>query len=437
MRRYPPSLTLTPFDTLDAVVDVPGSKSLTNRALVVAALAEGTSVLEGALLADDSEVMVRALRVLGIEIGRDGTSFTVHGCGGRIPASEADLDLRLSGTSIRFLTALCALGSGRYRLDGNERMRQRPIGDLLTALAGLGAEVRTEFDNGCPPLIVEGAGLRGGRTRIAGGRSSQYLSALLMAAPYAGSEVEIEVDGELLSKPFIDMTLALMRDFGIEVERSGYRHFRVAPGRYRARGYRIEGDAMAAGYFWGAAAVTGGRVQVRNLGSNSVQGDRRLAEVLAEMGCAVHWTPDSCTLQGPTGGRLRGGSFDLNDMPDQAQTLAVIGLFADAPLRIDNVWNMRIKETDRLAAMATELRRFGVEVIEDESALTVHPLQTLPGPVEIETYHDHRMAMAFAVAGARLPGVTLLDPGCVAKTYPDFFADWAALRSGEPSGTAR
>ena len=434
---YPPRLTLAPFDHLDAALDVPGSKSLTNRALVVAALAEGTSMLTGALVADDSEVMVAALRRLGIEVEVNGDDFTVHGRGGEIPATAAELDLRLSGTSIRFLTALTALGRGRYRLDGNERMRQRPIQDLLTALAQLGATADTELESGCPPLIVEASGLRGGATSVAGDRSSQYLSALLMVAPYAEGPVGITVLGELQSKPFIDMTLALMDEFGVEVERDGYAHFSISPSRYRARKYRVEGDAMAAGYFWAAAAVTGGRVLVRNLGSSSVQGDRRLADVLASMGCSVTWNRDSCLLEGPADGRLRGGTFDLNDMPDQAQTLAVAALFADAPLRIENVWNMRIKETDRLTAMAGELRKFGTRVTEERDALTVHPLERRPGPVEVETYDDHRMAMAFAVAGARLPGVTLLDPGCVAKTYPGFFDDWAALRSGEPSGTTR
>jgi 3-phosphoshikimate 1-carboxyvinyltransferase len=433
---YPPRLTLTPFATLDAALDVPGSKSLTNRALILAALAEGTSTLTGGLIADDSEVMVRALRQLGIGVEVDGTSYTVAGRGGEIPAAGADLDLKLSGTSIRFLTAVTALGRGRFVLDGNARMRERPIQDLLNALTPLGARLGTLYETGCPPVVVEASGLVGGTTRVAGDSSSQYLSALLMVAPYAEGPVEIEVVGELLSKPFLDMTLALMADFGVEVAREGYTHFRVEPGRYRALSYRIEGDAMAAGYFWAAAAVTGGTVRIGNVGSDSVQGDRRLADVLAAMGCEVRWGAHETRVTGPSDGRLRGGTFDLNDMPDQAQTLAVVALFADAAVRIENIWNLRIKETDRLSAMATELQKFGVRAIEERDALTVVPLEQSPGPVEVATYDDHRMAMAFAVAGARLDGVTLLDPGCVAKTYPRFFEDWQGLRDAETSSSS-
>ncbi len=427
--HYPSSLEIVPFSELDARHRVPGSKSLTNRALVIAALAEGTSILEGGLVADDAEVLIQALNRLGLQVDVSGTTFTVHGRGGAILVAQADLDLRLSGTSIRFLTALVALGRGDFRLDGNDRMRQRPIQDLLEALRQLGVRLNTEFETGCPPVMVAADGLRGGRTTIAGDRSSQYLSALLMVAPYADGPVDISIAGELQSKPFIDMTEATMAAFGVGLERDGYRRFRVEPSRYRATRYRVEGDAMAAGYFWAAAAVTGGRVVVVNVSSASVQGDRRLADVLAEMGCEVRWEEDRCEVRGPSAGRLRGGTFDLNDMPDQAQTLAVVGLFADGPVRIENVWNMRIKETDRLAALAAELRKFGARVVEEESAITVHPAAAPSGRIEIDTYGDHRMAMAFAVAGARLPGVVIRDPGCVAKTYPAFFDDWHGLRA--------
>ena len=418
---YPSVLTVAPTASVDTELAVPGSKSLTNRALMVAALARGRSQLRGGLIAEDSEVMIRALRQLGIPVEVEGTTFRVAGQGGAVPAAEAELDLRLSGTSIRFLTALVALGRGRYRLDGNERMRQRPIQDLLSALEPLGVRAETEFETGSPPLVIEAGGLRGGQTSIAGDRSSQYLSALLMAAPYADAPVTLHVSGDLQSKPFIDMTLRLMADFGVNVERDAYTSFHVRPAHYEARDYLIEGDAMAAGYFWGAAAVTGGRVRVSNVGSASVQGDKRLAEVLGAMGCQVTWTPESCEVVGPAGGRLRGGTFDLNDMPDQAQTLAVVALFADEPVRINNVWNMRIKETDRLAALHTELRKFGVRVQEGDDFIVVHPLEEPPAPLTVDTYDDHRMAMAFALAGLRLPGVSLDNPACVAKTFPDFF----------------
>lgn len=425
--RYPAALEISPKPPVDADLTVPGSKSLTNRALVVAALADGISVLTGALVAEDSEVMVAALRQLGIPVEAEGTTFTVHGQGGRIPVAEADLDLRLSGTSMRFLTALVALGHGRYRLDGNARMRQRPIQDLLNALQSLGVKADAELGTGCPPVCVEAQGLRGGATHIAGDSSSQYLSALLMAAPRAESPVNLTVKGTLQSKPFVDMTLELMADFGVSVKRHGYACFEVTPIPYRARRYQVEGDAMAGGYFWAAAAITGGRVKVTNVGASSRQGDRRLAEVLGAMGCQVRWTENTCEVTAPTGS-LRGGTFDLNDMPDQAQTLAALSLFADAPVRIENVWNLRIKETDRLRALATELRKFGGQVEEGRDSIVVHPLEHfLDSPIAIETYGDHRMAMALALVGLRIPGVRILDPGCVAKTFPAFFERLAAL----------
>ena len=343
-RHYPDTLAVRPKTDVRASLHVPGSKSLTNRALTVAALAEGTSSLSGGLVAEDSEVMARALLTLGVPVDRDGTTFTVRGQGGRIPAPEADLDLRLSGTSIRFLTALVALGRGRYRLDGSARMRERPIQDLVSALRALGANAETEFETGCPPLVVEAKGLEGGVADVAGDRSSQYLSALLMAAPYAAAPVTLLVRGELQSKPFTDMTVALMEDFGVGVAREGYKSFTINPSRYEARDYAVEGDAMAAGYFWAAAAIAGGSVRVENVGRDSLQGDRRLADVLGEMGCEVTWDAASCEVTSPPDGVLRGGTFDLNDMPDQAQTLAVVALFADRAVRIENVWNMRIKE---------------------------------------------------------------------------------------------
>jgi 3-phosphoshikimate 1-carboxyvinyltransferase len=419
MTPYPPSITITPKAEIDTTLAVPGSKSLTNRAFVVAALADGISILRGGLIAEDSEVMMKALNRLGLTVEENGTTFTVHGQGGKIPKSQAELDLRLSGTSIRFLTAMVALGQGKYKLDGNERMRQRPIQDLLGSLEKLGVKLGTEFETGCPPVIVEANGMKGGVTSVAGDRSSQFLSGLLMAAPYAKDSVMIHVTGELQSKPFVDMTLKLMQDFGVSVERDGYASFTVHPQIYKARDYLIEGDAMAAGYFWAAAAITGGRVKVTNIGSDSVQGDKRLTNVLEEMGCKVTWTDTTCEIVGTQ--NVKGGTFDLNDMPDQAQTLAVVGLFASSPVRIENVWNMRIKETDRLAALNTELTKFGARVEEGRDYIVVHPLKDYPKAVDVATYGDHRMAMAFALAGLRIPNITIQDPACVAKTFPEFF----------------
>lgn len=424
----PDPLPLVPSGPVEVRLAVPGSKSLTNRALAIAALAEGSSTLRGALVAEDREVMARGLRDLGFEVEGEGDTVVVHGCGGRIPAEGADLDLRLSGTAIRFLAAMCALGQGTYRLDGNARMRERPIQDQIEALRSLGTEATWEGRAGYPPVRIHGAGLRGGSARVAGARSSQFLSALLMVAPAAQGGVVLEVEGELLSRPFVDMTVALMEVFGVHVAREEYRRFAVAPARYRAGTYQVEGDAMSAGYFFAAAAVTGGRACITNVAEDGVQGDLRLVQVLTSMGCHASSGPEGLTVTGPAGGHLRGGRFDLNDMPDQAQTLAVCGLFADRPVQIRNVANLRIKETDRLAALARELTRLGARVEEEPDAITVHPLDDAwrRRDVVTRTYGDHRMAMAFAVAGLRLPGIALEEPGCVAKTYPGFFRDWAA-----------
>jgi 3-phosphoshikimate 1-carboxyvinyltransferase len=432
MRAYPDRYVLTPLGPVDADVHVPGSKSITNRALLVAALADGRSSLTGALVAEDATVMVDALRALGAGVepdAADPTTIVVDGVGGSWPAAAADLDLALSGTSLRFLTAAVALGQGRFRLDGTSRMRERPIGDLIAALRALGVRLHARGD-GYPPVVVEAAGLPGGATTVAGDRSSQFLSGLLMAAPYAHGLVTVTVTGTLQSRPFVDLTIDVMRAFGVGVERDGYARFTVRPAAYRARPFGVEGDATAAGYAWGLAAMAGGRVRVRNLGAGSHQGDGALLDVLGRMGCEVSRDAASSTLRAPAGGLLRGGTFDLNDLPDQAQTLAVLALVADAPVEIVRVGNLRIKETDRLRALATELRRLGAEVEERDDALRVTPLTAPPAPVAIDTYGDHRMAMAFALVGARWPGVSIREPGCVAKTYPGYFDDLRAWGVG-------
>ncbi len=410
---------------------VPGSKSVSNRALLTAALADGESRLQGLLDADDTSVMISALRELGVAISWDGPDASVSGHGGTFRNSAATLDAGLSGTTMRFLLPALAAGQGTYTVTGQGSLLRRPIQDQLDTLRQLGADVRSEPDNGCPPVLLEASGLRGGAVSVSGALSSQYLSGLLLAAPLAAAETVITVEGELQSGPFVRVTLDVMRSFGIEVAHSGLHEFRISPGRYRARDFPVEGDATAAGNFWVAAAVTGGTVTVANVGSSSSQGDRALADVLAQMGCRVTWTGNSCTVEGPPPGELRGGSFDLNGIPDQALALAVAGLFTTTPLEITNVYNMRIKETDRIAALTTELRRMGAEVDEGPDWLRVHP-QKAYRPAQIRTYDDHRMAMAFAVAGLVLPGITILDPGCVAKTYPGYWQDFAALQaSGE------
>ncbi len=410
----------------DATVEIPGSKSLTNRALILAALAQGTSRLTNALFSDDTVVMVESLRRLGFDVRVDerALSIVVEGRGGIIPAREAKLFVGGAGTAARFLTAMVALGQGRYQIDGIERMRERPIQDLLDALAMLG--VSSISTTGAPPLVVDAAGLRGGRAVIRGDVSSQFLSALLMAAPYAAGDVEIDVEGRLVAAPYVEMTLAVMDAFGVEVEREGLRRFHVRSGqRYRARDYTVEPDASGAAYFFAAAAVTGGRVRVPGLSSRSLQGDARVVDVLERMGCTVERGADFLAVKGP--GALRRIDVDLGAMSDQTMTIAAIAPFADGPTHIRGVAHIRHQESDRLAATAAELRRLGQQVEEREDALVITPQPVRPATVQ--TYNDHRIAMAFAITGLRAPGIAIADPACVTKTFPDFFERLERLRA--------
>jgi 3-phosphoshikimate 1-carboxyvinyltransferase len=411
---------------LAAEVILPGSKSITNRALLIAALADGVSELHQALYSDDTRYMAAALRSLGIAIEETPTaaSYRVVGAGGRLPATSADCFIGNSGTTVRFLTAAVALGHGRYRLDGDADMRRRPIAPLLDGLNQLGVTAQAEAGTGCPPVVVTSAGLPGGCAAIPGGISSQYFSALLLVAPYARAGLTLEVIGELVSKPYLDVTAAVMAAFGVTVVNEGYRRFSVAAGqRYQARRYDVEPDASAASYFFAAAAITGGRVRVLHLGRRSAQGDLRFTEILARMGCSVTSTDEWTEVQGPT--RLRGVSVDMADCSDTAQTLAAIAPLADGPVRIDGIGFIRQKETDRVAALATELSRLGLRVEERPDGLTIWPGPLRPALVQ--TYRDHRMAMSFAILGLRLPGLRIADPGCVSKTFPDFFERLAAL----------
>lgn len=405
----------------------PGSKSITNRALIIAALAKGNSRLSGLLDSEDTQVMVNSLGRLGIAVEHDVSSSTaiVHGACGTPPSRAAKLWLENSGTSIRFLTGMCAVGKGAFHLDGNERMRQRPIGDLVDALNAIGADVRCEFDNGCPPVVVNARGLAGGTTRVAGNISSQFLSALLMAAPLARGSVDLEIRGELASKPYVAMTIAVMQAFGVHVDSSTKNHYRVEPQTYRAANYEIEPDASAASYFFAAAAITGGTVTVNGLSRNSLQGDVAFVDVLEQMGCRVEHSANSITV---AGGPLRGVDVDMNAISDTAQTLAAVAPFASGPTRIRNVANMRHKETDRIHAVATELGRLGVKVEEQSDGLTIHP-----GPIQpatVETYDDHRMAMSFALIGLKSPGIRIADSDCTRKTYPRYSDDLQALCGG-------
>lgn len=428
---YPEMIAIEPVDgPVDADVPVPGSKSITNRALLIAALANGESDLTGALYSDDTRYMAAALNDLGIAVESDeaGSRFVVRGGGGTFPANVADLFVGNSGTTMRFLTAALPLGHGSYRIDGIPRMRQRPIAPLLDALNALGADATSEEDSGCPPVRVRANGLRGGEVAMSGEQSSQYFSALLMAAPYAREGVTISVEGDLVSKPYMPLTTAVMAAFGVEAEldTTQWRTFRVAPGqRYSGRAYRIEPDASNASYFFAAAVVTGGRIRVNGLGRGSTQGDLRFVDVLAAMGAEVEIADDYVEVRGPASGKLRGVDLDLNAISDTAQTLAAITPFADGPTTIRGVAHARLKETDRVAAIATELRRLGQGVEEHPDGIRVHPAPVIPAA--IETYDDHRMAMSFAITGLRAPGVRILDPGCVAKTFPGFFETLARV----------
>ncbi|MEA2596914.1 MAG: 3-phosphoshikimate 1-carboxyvinyltransferase [Thermomicrobiales bacterium] len=410
---------------IDAVARIPGSKSITNRALLAAALADGESELSGALHSDDTRYMAAALNALGVGVETDepGERFRVQGGGGTFPATQAELFVGNAGTAMRFLTAALPLGRGTYRIDGVPRMRKRPLAPLLQALTDLGADAVSEEGTGCPPVVVRASGLRGGRTTMAGDQSSQFFSALLLAAPYAEQGVEVEVVGDLVSKPYMPMTAAVMRAFGVEMEldTEHWRTFRVAPGqRYLGRAHRIEPDASNASYFFAAAAVTGGRVRVDGLGRGSTQGDLRFVDVLAVMGATVTVADDYVEVIGPPAGALKGVDLDLNAISDTAQTLAAIAPFATGPTTIRGVGHARLKETDRVAALATELRRLGQTVEERPDGLTIHPSPIVAA--DVQTYDDHRMAMSFAITALRAPGVRILDPGCVAKTFPDFFA---------------
>lgn len=412
-----------------ASVRPPGSKSLTNRALVCAALGDGVSTLRGALVSDDTRVMIDGLNALGIAVTESdgGTTLRVEGAGGRVPALEADLFIGNSGTTVRFLTALATLGHGAYRLDGVPRMRERPIGDLADALNALGADVRCESPGGCPPVAVHANGLAGGEATVRGGISSQFLSGLLMACPGAKNGARLGVEGDLVSKPYVRMTLAVMRSFGVAVDApDDLSRFEIAPaGSYMACDYAIEPDASAASYFWAAAAITGGRVTVEGLSREALQGDVAFVDCLAQMGCDVEATAEGITVSGPAEGQpLRGATLDMNAISDTVQTLAAVALFADGPTTVTGVAHNRHKETDRIGDLATELRRLGAEVEELPDGLRITPSELKPA--QVETYDDHRMAMSLALVGLRQPGVVILNPGCTAKTYPGYFADLEA-----------
>ena len=403
----------------DAVVRPPGSKSITNRALLCAALAEGESVLRGALFADDTLAMIGAVAALGAGVEAREDQALVRVSGARLGLTPVRIDAGRSGTTSRFVLAAAALGNAECVVDGDPQLRARPMGPLIDALEQLGVRVRTLGEPGCLPLALCGPA-HGGRVRIAGHVSSQFLSGLLMAAPLIDGGLEIELTSPLVSVPYVEMTRAVMAAFGVSAD-----GFRVAPAAYAPTDFAIEPDASAASYFFAAAAITGGRVTVEGLGADSIQGDVAFLGVLERMGARVDRGPASTTVSGT--GTLRGIDVDMSDISDTAQTLAAVAVFADGPTRVRGIGFIRRKETDRIAAIVGELRRAGIEASEEDDGFVIVPGEV--EPVRFETHDDHRMAMSLALLGLRVAGIELADPGCVAKTYPAFFEDLAMLRA--------
>ncbi len=422
-----PEIEIVPITApLDARVSVPGSKSITNRAMILAAMAQGRSVLDSVLLSDDTRYMTDALRVLGfiVEVDEQAHRITVGGRGGVIPAHGGEIFVGGAGTVMRFMVAMVTLGEGRFRIDGNQRMRQRPIGPQLDAMQRLGASVYSERNNNCPPVIVDASRARfeGGETSIDARVSSQFVSAMLMPAPIWKAGLKLRVIGDA-ARPFIDMTLRLMEAWGtrnsVEADQI------VVPGDqwYRAQRFAVEPDASSASYFAAAAALIGGAVKIEGLSSNSVQGDLGFLGVLQRMGARVTWHPDYVEVVGT--GQLAGVDVAMNEMPDMVPTLAAIAPFASSPTKIRNVAFIRHHESDRIRVLATELRRIGADVSETEDGLEIRPSTMRPAP--IETYDDHRIAMSFAVTGLKLPGLKIKNPSCVTKTFPDFFTRLSSL----------
>lgn len=428
---YPEHLDLPALAGARGTVRLPGSKSISNRTLLLAALAEGTTEIRDLLDSDDTRHMLDALGKLGVVIAGDAASGVTHvtGCGGRFPVRQADLFLGNAGTAFRPLTAALALAGGHYRLSGVARMHERPIGDLVDGLRAIGADIRYTGNNGFPPLAIGPGAIKPMPTvRVRGDVSSQFLTALLMALPLTGAATAIEVDGELISKPYIDITLNLMARFGVEVKREGWERFNIPAGTaYRSPGtVPVEGDASGASYFLAAGAIGGGPVRIEGVGRSSIQGDVRFADALEQLGARITWGDTWIEARGPANGRLRAFDLDLNHIPDAAMTLAVAALFADGPCRLRNVASWRVKETDRLTAMATELRKVAATVEEGADYLRVTPPPALRGAA-IDTYDDHRIAMCFSLVALGGVPMRINDPGCVAKTFPDYFDRFAAV----------
>jgi 3-phosphoshikimate 1-carboxyvinyltransferase len=421
-------LELAPLRTARGTVRMPGSKSISNRVLLLAALAAGETEVKGLLDADDTRVMRRALAALGVDVAAAPEALRIRGAAGRFPVKQAELQLGNAGTAFRPLAAALAVLGGEYVLRGVARMHERPIGDLVDALRAIGARVDYLENEGFPPLVIhQGRVVIERPVRVKGDVSSQFLSALLMALPLTGTAAEVEVEGELISRPYVEITLNVMQRFGLEVRRDRWRSFALPPGRYRSPGrIEVEGDASSASYFLAAGALGGGPVRVQGVGRDSIQGDVRFTEVLAAMGAQVAFGDNWIEVRAGRS-RLAPIDMDLNHIPDAAMTVAVLALFAAGPSRLRNIASWRVKETDRIAALAAELRKFGAEVEEGADFLRIVPPARPRENVQVKTYDDHRVAMSFALAAAGGVPVRIEDPQCVAKTFPDFFAEFRRL----------
>jgi len=409
---------------LDATVRPPGSKSITNRALLLASLACGTSSLTGVLDSEDTRLMANGLRQLGAAVIVDwSTSLaTVQGTGGKFPVKSSDIFCGNSGTTLRFLTAAAAFSGGRHRLSGVGRMHQRPVGDLVAALQLLGSNISAQSPGDCPPVVIDSPPVEGGRTRVRSEISSQFLSAILMSAPMAAGDVSVSIEGNPVSMPYIDMTLAMMKTFGVIPAIVGPGELLIHPAKYQGTGFAIEPDASAASYFFAAAAIVGGTVRVALPGLDSLQGDVAFVDLLEQMGCQVTRERKSVVVAGPA---RHGIDCDMSAISDTAQTLSVVSLFVMGPTTIRGIAHNRVKETDRIGNLALELRKLGATVTEHADGMTI-----IPGKLQratVDTHDDHRMAMSLALAGLRIPGVQVRDPDCARKTFPDFFNELARL----------
>lgn len=415
-------LTLTKRDRLNGTVTVPGSKSISNRYLLLSALAHGTTVIENLLESDDTERMQEALFALGITLSGDPSSgITVEGGKGSLPGKSGDLFLGNAGTAFRSLTAALALNGGDYQLRGIPRMHERPIKDLVTALNTIGAKIDYLENEGYPPLVIKAGNITGDTVTVKGDVSSQYLTALLMALPMIGREFTIQIDGELISKPYITITLKALEQFGIKVINHDFQSFTIPVGaRYLSPNHLfVEGDASSASYFLAAGAIAG-EVTVKGVGKASIQGDIKFAHVLEQMGAEVTWNDHSITVKPPKNGELKGLDLDCNDIPDAAMTLATLALYAKGKTRLRNIASWRVKETDRIDAMAIELRKLGVTVETGPDFIEITPQGALTPNVSIETYDDHRIAMCFSLCAFKTD-LIILDPACVNKTFPTYF----------------